>query len=715
MFYQGCVSTFILLIVTATAADKQMEETSKTNKFQVVNSQLLEKYVKLFNADDAYKFPNTKIKNEDALEFLEDNIPLFECPDEDFQRNWYFRWWTYRKHVKMTPDGYVVTEFAPNVGWAMKYNAINCPSGHHIREGRWLANSKIVNDYTRFWLIGGGDTDGYSTWLADSFLALQKVHFNKVEFDEVLPNLVLNFERWEKARLQENGLFWQYADRDGMEIPVGGNGQRPTINSYMYGNAVAIGVIARMAGKNDIAERFEARAKQIKNNVQDMLWDSDAKFFKVRKHDGKLVDVREQLGFIPWYFNLPEKGKGYEVAWKQLMDPQGFYAPFGPTTAEQRHPGFKVAYTGHGCQWNGPSWPFATSQTLTALASVLNNYEQDSVSKEDYFKTLGIYTRSHRKREGFYFKRDDFKNKEGASDVTFDPGPSWIDENLDPYTGDWIARTRLTIMGNSGSKGRERGKDYNHSSYNDLIITGLVGLRPRLDNIVEVNPLLPENTWDYFCLDKLRYHDRILTIIWDKTGEKYGKGKGLSVYANGLKIAEAPTLTKVTGTLDGIAVIPYVQRAPIAADKSANLKVLAVRASHTNTSDTTSGLIQNSIPYGSGDQSIKRWTSWPQTGKSQWVELDLGDKASVKSLGVFWFQDAAGVKVPASWHVEASDDKDGPWVKVPPTGGKFGVKLDVYNTVQFGGTLKSRYVRIVMTPTKGKALGILSIIIKKQK
>ena len=95
--------------------------------------------------------------------------------------------------------------------------------------------------------------------------------------------------------------------------------------------------------------------------------------------------------------------------------------------------------------------------------------------------------------------------------------------------------------------------------------------------------------------------------------------------------------------------------------------------------------------------------------------MDIGDKASVKSLGVFWFQDGAGVKVPASWHVVASDDQAGPWVKVPPTGGDFGVKLDVYNTVQFGGTLKSRYVRIVMKPTKGKALGILSTIIKEQK
>ena len=84
----------------------------------------------------------------------------------------------------------------------------------------------------------------------------------------------------------------------------------------------------------------------------------------------------------------------------------------------------------------------------------------------------------------------------------------------------------------------ERGKDYNHSTYCDLIITGLIGLRPRVDESVEVNPLVPEGTWEYFCLDRVPYHGRTLTILWDKTGERYHKGKGLRVYADGREIAD---------------------------------------------------------------------------------------------------------------------------------------------------------------------------------
>ena len=59
------------------------------------------------------------------------------------------------------------------------------------------------------------------------------------------------------------------------------------------------------------------------------------------------------------------------------------------------------------------------------------------------------------------------------------------------------------------------------------MITGLIGLRPRMDNTVEVNPLIPEGKWDYFCLDNVLYHGRNLTILWDKDGSRYQRGKGL--------------------------------------------------------------------------------------------------------------------------------------------------------------------------------------------
>ncbi|MCK4294048.1 MAG: hypothetical protein KAY65_12685 [Planctomycetes bacterium] len=476
------------------------------------------------------------VPNDKAWEFLRANIPLFECPDKDFERTYYFRWWTYRKHIKETADGFVITEFLPKVGWSGKHNTINCPAGHHFYEGRWIHEAKYLDDYAVFWFRKGGSPRRYSFWAADSLWARNLVRPDKDLITDLLADLVKNYEEWEKSRLEPDGLFWQIDDRDGMEVSVGASGKRATINSYMYGDAVAIARIANLAGKEDIAERFGHKVQEIKKLVQDKLWDDQARFFKtLPRNKQTLVDVREQHGYTPWYFNLPAAGAGYEVAWKQLMDPKGFYAPFGPTTAEQRHPRFAISYTGHECQWKGPSWPLSTAVTLTALANVLNNYQQDSVSRADYFETLRIYTQSHR------LKREDGRIV------------PWIDENLNPFTGDWISRTRLKSWKdgtwNPGKGGKERGKDYNHSSYCDLIITGLVGLRPRADEVVEVNPLLPASTWDWFCLDNVLYHGRIITIVWDRTGTKYGKGKGLHVFVAGKEIASAASLGRVTGKL----------------------------------------------------------------------------------------------------------------------------------------------------------------------
>jgi hypothetical protein len=494
----------------------------------------LKTYVERFNADDEALYAN--IPNARAYDFLKGNIPLFECPDEDFERTYYFRWWTYRKHVRQTPKGYVITEFLPNVPWSRKYNTISCPAGHHFYEGRWLHDPVYLDAYARFWLQGEGEPRQYSSWIADAYYARHLVSPNKSLLVDLLDELIANYREWEKHKLGEHGLFHQIDDRDGMEASIGGSGYRATINSYMYGDARAIAMIARMAGRPDTAETFEAKAAQIKAGVLATLWDEAADFFKVVDQETLAkADVREQHGYTPWYFNLPDPGKGYEAAWRQLMDPEGFYAPYGPTTAEQRHPEFALNYEGHECQWNGPSWPLATSVTLTALANVLNNYEQNVVSKRDYFETLQIYTRSHTRQR---------------HDGRIVP---WIDENLNPYTGDWIARTRLKNWkeGSWSEKkgGKERGKDYNHSSYNDLIITGLVGLRPRADRIVEVNPLLPDGFWDYFCLDNVRYKDRVLTIIWDESGEKYGRGRGLTILADGQKIAHSNELGRITGEL----------------------------------------------------------------------------------------------------------------------------------------------------------------------
>ena len=457
---------------------------------------------------------------------------------------------TYRKHIKQTPDGFVITEFLPQVSWSKKYNTINCAAGHHMYEGRWIHDQKFLDDYIKFYFGKGGDPGGvsklYSNWITTGVYARYLVNGDISFITSLLDSLVKNYEAWGKDgtagnswnmnRRLESGLYWQIDSWEGGEFSIGGTGIHPMINSYMYGDAMAISQIAELKGNKELAGQFMAKAGKLRQLVQDQLWDPESMFFKTKRdvmaptdqyennsaekcEPGKLVSVRELFGYVPWYFNLPEDGHGYEKAWSQLNDPKGFLAPFGPTVAERRHPNFRINST--GCEWCGASWPFATAQTLTALANLLNNYNQNIVSRKEYLGLLKTYTHSQHEK---------------SNNGTIKP---WIDESLNPDTGNWIPT----------ADDPPHGKDYNHSTYCDLVISGLVGLRPRGDNILEVNPLIPEGTWDYFSLDNVLYHGKTITILYDKTGKRYGRGKGFRVFADGKLVAGSKSLQRVTGTL----------------------------------------------------------------------------------------------------------------------------------------------------------------------
>ena len=267
----------------------------------VLDAGAFQHFVEEFNRNDNELYKGF-YSNGVAWDFLRNNIPLFDSPDQEINEIYYFRWWTYRKHIEKTPAGYIVSEFLPQVSWAGLYNSIDCAAGHHFHEGRWLADPAYLDDYSRFWFGKGGEPRRYSFWAAESLWARYQVTGDSRLLKELLPNLITNYEAWEGDHRDDNGLFWQIDDRDGMEVSLGGNGYRPTINSYMYGDAVAIANIAKLAGQKAIADNFLTRAARLKALVQENLWDTNAAFFKVlpRRQNSRLVEVREELGYTLW-------------------------------------------------------------------------------------------------------------------------------------------------------------------------------------------------------------------------------------------------------------------------------------------------------------------------------------------------------------------------------------------------------------------------------
>lgn len=449
-----------------------------------------------------------------AWAWMRDRVPLFTCSDPDVEEIYWYRWWALRKQLKRDEaSGRIVfTEFIT------KAQPVSSALGHHLMEGRWLRDQAPFDDTVLYWLRGheGGPQPHlhkYSQWLQFALWQRWMVTGDTATLVGLTDDLLADYDRWVASNGREDGLFWQADVWDAMEESLSGGRRvknvRPTISAYMAGNLLALSEITRLAGRDPLFAQLRSRAGALRAQVVTTLWDEERQFFTSLTEDLTRIPVREQIGFIPWYFGLPAPERGYERAWAQFTDPQGFRAPFGITTAERRDPRFRSHGVGT-CEWDGAVWPFATSQTLTALANVLRDYPQEVVTKHDYFDAFITYTRSHR----------------------YD-GDAYIGEYLDETTGQWL-------------KGRHpRSSWYNHSTYADLLISGVVGLRPREDDVLEIDPLLPDDAWSWFCLDHVRYRGRDVTILWDRDGTKFGRGAGLRVWIDGVEAAHADSLRKL--------------------------------------------------------------------------------------------------------------------------------------------------------------------------
>lgn len=521
-----------------------MSEFNKIEEYsEKISDTVIKKYVKFFNRVDD-EFVKQYIPNNHAEEFLLKSIPRFECPDPILERIYYFRWWTFRKHIKETEHGFVFSEFLPSVPWAGVDNTIVCAAGYHLAEARWLSERKYAEDYLRFWFHEGKKhLHDYSSWFPFAAVQLASVTGDDSILKELLPAFIEDVEQWEQGitvyggnvvSKHGNGLYYSYDFFDGGEISVGGHGYRPLFNTAFCACLQSIADIAHLVGDAQTEEKFRRKADEMKQKIQTLLWDDTQKFFVVHDADGKARNARELYGYAPWYFGIADEN--YAENFLLLRDPHGFNAPYGPTIVEQRNPDFALNYSGHECQWNGPSWPYSTSLTLGAVENLLNDYENCPIDHSDYYNLLHTYAASHQ------------RIKENGEQIP------WIDENLNPYTGDWISRTRLKTWENgswcTGKGGYERGKDYNHSMFCNHVISGIVGVRPTLSNRLTLNPLIGEKEWPWFCLENLNYHGHRIDIVWDKTGEKYHGISGFSVWKDGIMVKNTPELKKMTLDLE---------------------------------------------------------------------------------------------------------------------------------------------------------------------
>jgi hypothetical protein len=267
----------------------------------------------------------------------------------------------------------------------------------------------------------------------------------------------------------------------------------------------------------------------------------------------KTVGVRELLGLgPPWYFEVPPtNGSGkYQTSWSQLFDEQGFKAKWGPTTVERRDRCFNWTADEGQCNWAGPSWPYETSRVITGLSNLLHNYpNQPSTTTKQSHTPNAFMTKAHYMQLLRQYAQAHTQSKPANASLPY------IGENIEPDHGWWQAR-QVMYGDEPGSHGykpaqddRDRSVDYNHSTFADLIIEGLVGLCAAFGNIFTVNPLA--TGLKYFALDNIFYHNHSVSVAWDENGVRGYTGctRGFCVYVDGKVVATSPTLSQLNITL----------------------------------------------------------------------------------------------------------------------------------------------------------------------
>lgn len=613
----------------------------------------------------------------DAPWFLR-NIPFLEIDDPEIQQIYYYRWKLYRSHIReIGPQGAMVLEFLDDVPWARHpYTDLNDSSSFHIMEGRWLRDPAIVDSLIDHLYTGGGNDRHFSESIAAATESSTRVTGDPAPGLRHLDAMRSIFEQWNDHFDPARNLYWIEPLLDATEYTIssidasgagftdhpsadparngfrGGEAFRPSINSYQYANALAIARFARLAGKPDVAADYTERAARIRSAVLTQLWNPALQHFTDRYQRstpfvtaGEFIRGRELVGYLPWFYGLPPQSAPgqvhYAAAWRHLLSPAELAGPYGLRTVEPSYPRYMAQYrydqpTGQPeCQWNGPSWPFQSSQALTALANLLNGDSQREITSADYLRLLRQYTHQH-----FLL-----------------PGHPDIQEDYNPETGRPIV-------------GLPRSHHYSHSTYVDLVLSGLVGIRPRADDVLEINPLLPakmapgERPIRFFCLEGLLYHGRQVSVVYDADGRRYRAGRGLSVFINGKRVfgpapmgrIEIPLPARSAGAAalpavpEDFAVNPGLPEGPAATASSSVLPAATAEA------------IDGRMWF--FPENPNGWSPDPaDKNSSSWYAIDFRHSRSIGSVELDFFADGAQFLAPVGYQLQVRT-ADG-WQKIP--------------------------------------------------
>jgi hypothetical protein len=252
--------------------------------------------------------------------------------------------------------------------------------------------------------------------------------------------------------------------------------------------------------------------------------------------------------------------------------------------------------------------------------------------------------------------------------------------------------------------GLKRSPHYFHSGYIDLILSGLVGIRPSANDVLEINPLIDASTISYFRADHIPYHGHMIAVQYDATGTHYN-ATGLQVEIDGKVVASSPNLTRLSVPVERAAPAPIERR--IAKSIQLNSTTAYPRG------NVSVAGVNNTDIYGAIDGRIwffpevdvaNGWSTPIGNGTEMWFQIDFGNVTTTSAADLAFFADQGQeFEVPESYHVQTASG--GSWVDASDA--KYGELVANGITEVAWAEVKSQKVRLMFTPTKGKKVRLV--------
>jgi hypothetical protein len=490
-----------------------------------------------------------------------DNVPYFDASDPAFKRMWYYRWWVVRFNMTQadTPDLKGYRFYEGKLGFD---NEISFAVPVQLKELSYLRDPEFglqqaENSYRNLSSGAVVDPPGspywgetYSHWIAAAVAEFNRVHPIPLgRLDKLLPAMAGDVrswlsqfdsdgdalpERW-KPRVTGYDLdilsYWFFS---GMKLDLTVDPpalERVDFASFVYANARAVAELARVAHNTVLASEFDAVADRVRAATLQQLWDDDTHFFyPQRASDHTRVPIRELHGFFPFTTRLAPDEPRYLEALKKFVDPEEFWARFPPVITSQYY------YRRWTWEMDGLSRniaPHPISMGAWTLLQVLKHYHQNIIRPDHFMELMARYT------------------------ALMYPGVNPYDSLWRPNAHEYYSKWEPHQV-KKYPKPSDISHDF-HSMYCALIVEGVVGLTPRSDGKIELQPAALQ--WEHFVLDRLRYHGKDLTIVWERPGgqARYrGYPEGFSLYIDGQRAFTRDRLSHViydpsTATVEDIA------------------------------------------------------------------------------------------------------------------------------------------------------------------